>query len=132
MITPKFPKTSKFESPSSAPTSPPAVANDYGLHDWKDYSLVKHSNTSRYQSTAHGREAVEISILKKYSSEILELRQWGDQVEDAAQDILLQLQVEKRAKRFAEQKVKRVLPTFCTYYNICFLCGNSCLLWKSI
>ena len=77
----------------------------YGLHNWRQYAAEKHGNSKHFQESIEGRKCIESTAVQKYAKEMLALKQWADEVEKLAQQLIIQMNSDSELQIINNRKV---------------------------
>ena len=80
----------------------------FGILGWKEYALLKYSDSPKFYNSAIGKDLIVESAMWELQQKLIAISAWADEVEVAAFELESNLRKEKKARLKAESKLRKL------------------------
>jgi len=85
-----------------------AVRKQYGLARWREYAVLRHGNSIKFQQSDHGRAMIQQEALRQNNEDVKVLQNKITSLDTDIVDLQMRLEHEKLAKKETQMRVEQV------------------------
>ncbi|GMI03054.1 hypothetical protein TrVE_jg3404 [Triparma verrucosa] len=85
-----------------------ALREQFGLDRWREYAVLRHGNSVKFQTSAHGREMIEAEAIRQNSSDMQVLKEKIKHMSGETKRLRMKLEEERLLKKAAVVKMAQI------------------------
>ncbi|GMH48261.1 hypothetical protein TrLO_g889, partial [Triparma laevis f. longispina] len=85
-----------------------ALREQFGLDRWREYAVLRHGNSVKFQTSIHGREMIEAEAIRQNSSDMQVLKEKIKHISGETKRLRMKLEEERLLKKAAVVKMAQI------------------------